>query len=89
MVKVVHYINQFYAGKGGEEMANLPPEKVKGFVGPGMAFNAAFKGEAEIVATVYCGDSYFNENKEAIDTVIAMGRVMVQDGEPIVKGAFE
>ena len=72
MVKVVHYINQFYAGKGGEEMANLPPEKVKGFVGPGMAFNAAFKGEAEIVATVYCGDSYFNENKEAIDTVIAM-----------------
>ena len=72
MVKVVHYINQFYAGKGGEEMANLPPEKVKGFVGPGMAFNAAFKGEAEIVATVYCGDSYFNENKEAIDTVLAM-----------------
>ena len=72
MIKVVHYINQFYAGKGGEEMANIPPEKVKGFVGPGMAFNAAFKGEAEIVATVYCGDSYFNENKEAIDTVIAM-----------------
>ena len=53
-------------------MANIPPEKVKGFVGPGMAFNAAFKGEAEIVATVFCGDSYFNENKEAIDTVIAM-----------------
>ena len=72
MIRVVHYINQFYAGKGGEEMANIPPEKVKGFVGPGMAFNAAFKGEAEIVATVFCGDSYFNENKEAIDTVIAM-----------------
>ena len=72
MIKVVHYINQFYAGKGGEEMANIPPEKVKGFVGPGMAFNAAFKGEAEIVATVFCGDSYFNENKEAIDTVSAM-----------------
>ena len=72
MIKVVHYINQFYAGKGGEEMANIPPEKVKGFVGPGMAFNAAFGGEAEIVATVFCGDSYFNENKEAIDTVIDM-----------------
>ena len=26
--------------------------------------NAAFKGEAEIVATVICGDSYFNENLE-------------------------
>ena len=78
MIKVVHYINQFYAGKGGEEMANIPPEKVKGFVGPGMAFNAAFKGEAEIVATVFCGDSYFNENKEAIDTVIAM----IKEEEP-------
>ena len=72
MIRVVHYINQFYAGKGGEEMANIPPEKVKGFAGPGMAFNAAFQGEAEIVATVFCGDSYFNENKDAIDTVIAM-----------------
>ena len=37
--KVVHYINQFFANIGGEEMAHVPPEKRDGFVGPGMAFN--------------------------------------------------
>ena len=64
MIKVVHYINQFFAQIGGEEMAHVKPEVREGIVGPGVAFNAAFKGEAEIVATVICGDSYFNENLE-------------------------
>jgi len=64
-IRVVHYINQFFAQIGGEEMAHVKPELREGIVGPGMAFNAAFKGEAEIVATIVCGDSYFNENLEA------------------------
>ena len=64
MIKVVHYINQFFAQIGGEEMAHVKPEVREGIVGPGAAFNAAFKGEVEIVATVICGDSYFNENLE-------------------------
>ena len=63
-IKVVHYINQFFAGIGGEEKADYKPEVREGIVGPGMALNAGFKGEAEIVATVICGDSYFNENLE-------------------------
>ena len=55
-------------------MAHVKPEVRKGIVGPGVAFNAAFKEEAEIVATVICGDSYFNENleeakKEVLDMV--------------------
>ena len=48
--RVVHYINQFFANIGGEEMAHIAPEIREGFVGPGMAFNQAWKGEAEIVA---------------------------------------
>lgn len=63
--RVVHYINQFFAQIGGEEMAHVKPELREGFVGPGMAFSNAFGDEAEIVATVICGDSYFNENIEA------------------------
>lgn len=62
--KVVHYINQFFAQIGGEEKADVPPEARTGVVGPGMAFNAAFGDQAEIVGTVICGDSYFNENLE-------------------------
>ncbi len=64
MIKVVQYINQFFANVGGEEMAHIPAEVREGIVGPGLAFQQAFNGEAEIVATIVCGDSYFNENLE-------------------------
>jgi glycine reductase complex component B subunit gamma len=73
MIKVVQYINQFFANIGGEEMAHIPAEVREGIVGPGLAFKQAFKGEAEIVATIVCGDSYFNENlEEAKKTVLDM-----------------
>ena len=69
--KVVHYINQFFANIGGEEMAHVPPEKRDGFVGPGLAFNQAWNGEAEIVTTIICGDSYFAEHeKDAKEQVL-------------------
>jgi betaine reductase len=72
-IKVVHYINQFYAGIGGEEKADHRPEVREGVVGPGMAFQKTFGEEAEIAATVICGDTYFNENMEAATAeVIAM-----------------
>ena len=61
--KVVHYINQFFAQIGGEEMAHVAPELREGPVGPGTAFNTAWKGEAEIVKTIICGDSYFAEHE--------------------------
>lgn len=62
--RVVHYINQFFAGIGGEDKANVPPEARNGAVGPGMALNQAFGDEAEVVGTIICGDSYFADNIE-------------------------
>lgn len=64
LYRIVHYINQFYAGIGGEEKADHKPEARDGIVGPGAAFKAAFGGEAEIVGTVICGDSCFASNVE-------------------------
>jgi len=63
-LKVIHYINQFYAGIGGEEKADIKPELREGAVGPGAAFTAAFGDKAQITHTIICGDSYFNENLE-------------------------
>lgn len=63
-IKVVHYINQFFAGIGGEEKADHKPEVREAVLGPGMALKGGFKDQAEIVATIICGDSYFNENLE-------------------------
>ncbi len=63
-LRVVHYINQFFAGIGGEEVADHKPEAREGAMGPGMALQGGFKDEAEIVATIICGDTYFGENTE-------------------------
>ena len=62
--RVVHYINQFFAQIGGEEMAHIAPELREGAVGPGTAFDAAWKGEATIVNTIVCGDSHFAEHEK-------------------------
>ncbi len=68
--KVVHYVNQFFAGIGGEEQAHIPAEIREGVVGPGQALNAKLGDAGEIVATVVCGDSYFNENLEEAKAAI-------------------
>lgn len=79
--KVVHYINQFFGQIGGEEMADFAPEKRAGALGPGLAFKTAFKDEAEIVATIICGDSYFNENLEKAKAEVL---AMVKEEQPDV-----
>jgi glycine reductase len=59
-LRVVHYLNQFFAGVGGEKQAHLPPQLRAGPVGPGAVLQNALGGEAEVVATVYCGDEYLS-----------------------------
>ena len=77
--RVVHYINQFYAGHGGEEKADLKPEKHDGPIGPGMALVAGIGEVGEVVGTVACGDSYFNEN---LDTASAEVLEMIRGFTP-------
>lgn len=84
-IKVVHYLNQFFAQIGGEEKANIPPELKEGPVGPGMAFQAAFGNDARIVATVVCGDSYFNENADA-STAAVLEMIRSQSPDLVVCG---
>ena len=72
---------RFFANIGGEEKADYAPEVRDGVVGPGLAFNQAFGEEAEIIATVICGDSYFNENVDsATETVLNMIKEKAPDG---------
>jgi len=85
-IKVVHYINQFYAGIGGEEKADIPAElRVNAVVGPGQALMAQFGDQAEIVATIVCGDSYFNENIDAT-TAQVLAWVKEQNADVLVAG---
>ncbi len=65
--RIVHYVNQFFGGVGGEEEAYCEPRTIRGPQGPGQLLKKIFHEQnatVEIVATVICGDSYFAENEE-------------------------
>ena len=63
MKKVICYLNQFFAGIGGEDKADQEPYIIEGVVGPGMAIKAALK-DAEVTHTVVCGDNFMGSNTE-------------------------
>lgn len=62
--RIVHYINQFFAGVGGEDKADFPPVVYKEPIGPGTQLQRIFGSESTIVATIVCGDNFFAEHKE-------------------------
>ncbi|MCY4384227.1 MAG: glycine/betaine/sarcosine/D-proline family reductase selenoprotein B [Nitrospinae bacterium] len=64
-LRVVHYLNQFFAGVGGEEKSDYPVSAQTGPVGPGVLLDKILGADAEVVATVFAGDGLFAENAEA------------------------
>lgn len=69
MKKAIHYINQFFAGIGGEEKADHKPEIREGQVGPAMALNDVL--DAEVTHTIICGDNFMGSNtEEAVKTIL-------------------
>jgi betaine reductase len=71
MIRIVHIVNQFFAGLGGEEKANLPVSVIEGSAGAARALEMKLGGEAKIACTISIGDNYFHENKnEAITAVV-------------------
>jgi betaine reductase len=74
-VRVMHYLNQFFAGIGGEKKADVSVDSLKGPVGPGKRLQYLFGDPAEIVVTTYCGDNYFNEHpNEALSAILQIAR---------------
>jgi glycine reductase len=88
-IRVVHYLNQFFAQIGGEDKGDVGPGIKDGPIGPGRALQQALGDNGEVVATIYCGDNYFAEHQEAvIDELIQ--RVTEFKADLLVAGpAFE
>ena len=63
-MRVVHYVNQFFGGIGGEEHANLPVQTRDGAVGPGRALQQLLGDQARIEVTIIGGDNLFTEQWE-------------------------
>lgn len=73
MLRVVHYINQFFGGVGGEDKAGVGPSLVEKPVGPGLLIQKLLEGQGMVISTVICGDNYFADSPEvAADEVLRL-----------------
>ena len=77
-MRVVHYLNQFFGGVGGEERAGMRLEEREGAAGPGRLLEQLLGGNAKIVKTLVCGDNYAVEHQ---DEVIASVLKKVQEAK--------
>jgi glycine reductase len=82
-LRAVCYINQFFAGLGGEEKAHEGLSVYEGAKGPSMGMAPMWKGEMEVVLTLSCGDNFFNleEQYESVKPEILR---LVKDAAPDV-----
>ena len=65
--RVIHYINQFFAGIGGEDKADQEPFIKEELIGPSLALNSMVEG-AEVTHTIVCGDNFMgSRTDEAVE----------------------
>jgi betaine reductase len=69
-MKIVHYINQYFGGIGGEEKADEPLHFAENAVGPARGIQQLL-GEGFSFVTAICGDNYFNSNQETVAAAVA------------------
>ena len=69
-LRIVHYLNQFFGGIGGEDKAGTPVEIREGAVGPARAVQAILGTEGRVIATLVAGDDYVAERDDQAGATI-------------------
>jgi len=92
-MRIVHYLNQFFGGKGGEETADLAPLMQDGAVGPGKLLEQVMGEDAQVVHSMIVGDNYAAENLAAttewvIEAVRASGADLFVAGPCFEAGRY-
>ncbi len=84
-IKIVHYLNQFFGGIGGESEADTGLQTREGPIGPGIGLQQALGAKGEIAATLICGDNYFsNLIGEVLPEIIS--KIKNYDPDVVVAG---
>ena len=85
MARIVHYLNQFFGGLGGETHASMAPVSEPHPLGTGRGLSQLLGEDDHIVGTVFCGDNYITEGgAQAVGEVIAL--ISALDPEVVVAG---
>ena len=88
-IRVVHYLNQFFAQIGGEEKGDVDPGIKDGPIGPGRALQQALGDNGEVVATLYCGDNYFAEHQDEVNDALVQRMAELKADLVVAGPAFE
>src|SRR2546425_8132528 len=70
-LRVVHYVNQFFGGIGGEDQADVGVTVRAGAVGPGRPLETALGGDARVEAAIVCGDNFANDRAEEFTRAVS------------------
>ena len=88
-LRVVQYLNQFFGGIGGEEIASMPLQVQRGAVGSGRALQPLLQGQAEVVATLICGDNYIHDQRDKALSALTEQLQALQPDVLLAGPAFE
>jgi betaine reductase len=70
-LRIVHYVNQFFGGVGGEDQAHVGVTVKAGAVGPGRLLETALGEGARVEATIVCGDNFASERADDFARAVA------------------
>jgi glycine reductase len=70
VIRLVHYLNQFYGRLGGEAAADAALTSRRGPVGPGTRLQQLLAPSAELVETLICGDNVAAEDPDAFRAAV-------------------
>lgn len=80
-LRAVYYINQFYAGIGGEEMADTGLHIYEEKKGPALGIEPMWKGEMEVVKVLVCGDNFINTD-EKFESILPQIKKEILEAQP-------
>jgi glycine reductase len=85
MIRIIHILNQFFAGIGGEEKADIAVAVADGTIGAARGLQTQLAERGQVTATLYFGDNYFHEHRDqALAAILA--EVEKQKPDAIVAG---
>ena len=76
-MRVILFFDQIQAGLGGKERSDTPLGLEKGGIGSYLMFKDYLQAQSvQVIATVYCGTTYFKENRAEV--IEKIGRLITK-----------
>ena len=74
-LKAVYYINQFYAGIGGEDKADIGLNVYDEKKGPSIGIEKYWNDEMEVTKVISCGDNFINNDENFVSILPEIDRI--------------